>query len=142
MIIPDVNLLVYAHNESSGYFKSANKWWRSVLVGEETVLLPWVVMSGFIRVTASKALVSPVSIEQSSAIVEQWLEQSNVSIIEPGSKHLQLIRELSKSSNMPGTKLTDLQIAALAIEHSATIYTHDTDFLRISGIKVEFPLKS
>lgn len=142
MIIPDVNILVYAHSRGSIFFERANEWWKELLFNpNETILLPWVVVSGFLRATGSRALVHPISLSASLEIVEQWLSFPTVSIIEPGDHHIQLIRQLSEQSQMQSSKLTDIQIAALAIEHRATVATHDRDFLRFSGMRVIFPLE-
>jgi hypothetical protein len=35
----------------------------------------------------------------------------------------------------------DAHLAALAIEHGATLCTNDRDFARFQGLKVEYPLQ-
>jgi predicted nucleic acid-binding protein len=43
--------------------------------------------------------------------------------------------------NARGALIMDAHLAALAIEHGATLCTNDRDFLRFAGLKVEFPLQ-
>ena len=49
MIIPDLNLLVYAHNEGTPYHDPARRWWEGLVNGTERVGVPWVVSAGFVR---------------------------------------------------------------------------------------------
>ena len=46
MIVPDVNLLVYAHNPDSPLHGAARRWWEGLLGGAENVGVPWVVATG------------------------------------------------------------------------------------------------
>lgn len=50
MLIPDANLLIYAHDSSSPDHGAAKKWWEAVLSGDEPVGLPWVVLLAFARI--------------------------------------------------------------------------------------------
>ena len=46
MIVPDLNLLIYAVNEESPLHQTARTWWESVMNGAEGIGLPWVVTRG------------------------------------------------------------------------------------------------
>ena len=48
MIIPDVNLLLYAYDAASPFHGRATSWWQACLRGTEPVGLAHVVMFGFI----------------------------------------------------------------------------------------------
>ena len=50
MIIPDINLLLHAHNSAYRRHRSAREWWETLLNGTGSVGLPWVSILGFIRV--------------------------------------------------------------------------------------------
>ena len=49
MIISDLNLLVYAHNQSDERHTAAREWWEAALNGDEPVGLAWVTLLGFVR---------------------------------------------------------------------------------------------
>ena len=49
VIVPDLNLLVYAYNDAAPHHDSARRWWEGLLNGEERVGVPWVVSTGFVR---------------------------------------------------------------------------------------------
>lgn len=46
MIIPDVNLLLYASNKDSAFYERSREWLVSAFEGQEAVGLPWVVLLG------------------------------------------------------------------------------------------------
>ena len=49
MIVPDVNLLIYAYTERAPEHETARRWLESLFNGTEEVGLPWLVTVGFIR---------------------------------------------------------------------------------------------
>ena len=53
MIVPDVNLLLYAYDATSRFHGAAAAWWRACLSGSEPVGLPPVVVFAFLRVGTS-----------------------------------------------------------------------------------------
>jgi hypothetical protein len=53
MIIPDINLLLYAYDSSSPFHAKAAAWWRACLSGTEAVGLAQVVVFGFVRVATN-----------------------------------------------------------------------------------------
>ncbi|MFM7641512.1 MAG: hypothetical protein ACKO45_08180 [Cyanobium sp.] len=49
MILPDVNLLVYAHNADAPLHGQARHWWETCLDGSRPVGIAWVVAVGFVQ---------------------------------------------------------------------------------------------
>ena len=63
MIVPDVNLLLYAHDSASRRHQAAREWWEALMNGTQTVGLPWIAILGFIRIsTHAKILDSPLDV--------------------------------------------------------------------------------
>lgn len=58
MIIPDINLLVYAYDNGAAQHDDARRWWEELLSGEEEVGLPWIVSTGFVRLMSNPRAVS------------------------------------------------------------------------------------
>ena len=62
MIVPDLNLLVYAYNADAPQHDAARRWWEACLSGATSVGLAWAVMMGYVRVMTSRAvLLEPIS---------------------------------------------------------------------------------
>jgi len=103
VIIPDVNLLVYAHNRSTVLHEKARAWWEDFINREQPVALPWAVTLGFVRlVTHPSVLVSPLAPHDALAHVRIWFEQPSVRIVEPGPRHVALLDELFQATGVGG----------------------------------------
>ena len=141
MIIPDINLLVYAYNQAVREHPIAKTWWETLLNDSIPVGIPWVVSIGFIRIaTHPRVLQTPVSADRASQIVQSWLDCSNVIIPEPGDKFSKIFLNQFNSLGTAGNLTTDAYLAALAIESQSTLASNDTDFARFEGLKWENPL--
>lgn len=144
MIIPDINLLVYAYNADAPFHHEAKRWWENLLNNRfAPVGLPWAVSLGFIRVmTSPKILLSPLYPQEAIHYVQSWILRSNVEVLVAGERHLPILLDLTKEIGTAGPMTTDLHIAALAIEYQAIVHSIDTDFSRFSGLRWINPLGS
>jgi len=142
VIAPDVNLLVYAFDQLSPFHEPAKAWLETVLSGTESVGLAWNVLIGFLRISTNPALRKPLTIEQALDLVALWLAQPNVVIIEPGPRHLELLRDLLIPVGTGRNLSSDAHLAAIALEHGAEVYSADTDFDRFPGLRWHNPLAS
>jgi uncharacterized protein len=141
MIIPDVNLLVFAHNRAAGGHERARAWWEDLVEREQPIGLAWAVMLGFVRlVTHPSVLVRPLAPVAALGHVRGWLDQASVRIVEPGPRHMDLLGELSGSTGVAGSLTTDTHLAALAIEHQAELHSNDADFARFPGLRWRNPI--
>jgi uncharacterized protein len=141
MILPDVNLLLYAVFDATPEHRAAARWWTSVLNGPEEVALVAPALFGFIRIaTSPRVYADPLGLEEAVAQVEEWLGRPQVRVLVPGPRYLSLAFGLLRASGAGGNLTTDAQLAAYALENSATLYSNDTDFLRFAGLKVVNPL--
>lgn len=136
MIIPDLNLLIYAHDNQTTQHVRAKQWWEDSLSGNEAVGMPWVVVLGFIRLTTSKKVFTkPLSMSQCLNIIASWRLQKNYNELLPGAEHYKIFSRLLIESEAGSNLTTDAHLAALAIEYQATLYSNDNDFARFSGLK-------
>ena len=141
MILPDLNLLVYAYNSDAPGHRRAKVWWESCLSETRPVGLPWVVILGYLRLTTSRrVLVDPFTTPEALGHIRSWLERPQVQILQPGSRHLDLIDSLLQDAQAAGDLTTDVHLAALAIEHQAELNTNDGDFSRFPGLRWTNPL--
>lgn len=141
MIIPDVNLLVYAHNRAAAGHERARAWWADILEREQSVGLPWAVMLGFVRlVTHPAVLVAPLAPLSALGYVRDWLEEPCVRLVEPGPRHLGLLEEMIRATGVAASLTTDTHLAALAIEHQAELHSNDADFGRFPGLRWRNPI--
>jgi len=141
VIIPDINLLVYAHNKAAALHAPARDWWEELIGRQQPVGLAWVVAFGFVRlVTHPAVLTMPLSPADALARVRGWLAQPEVRLIDPGPRHLQLVDDLFRATSVAGSLTTDTHLAALAIENQAELHSNDADFSRFPGLRWVNPL--
>jgi len=143
VILPDVNLLVYAYNRDARHHRECRAWWERLLSSSEPVGLPWAVSCGFIRLmTHPSILVRPLDPSRAVAHVGSWLARPNVEVLDPGPRHLQLLDRLLADLGVAGNLTTDAHLAALAIEHQCELHSNDADFGRFSGLRWRDPLQA
>ena len=141
MRVPDLNLLIYAIDRSSHSHAAAVRWWNGLLSGSETVGLPWAVLLGFVRLTTNPRVVrSPLTAGEALDYVDRWLASPVTTVIEPTQRHPALLRELLRSTGTAANLVADAHLAALAIEHGATLCSADHDFGRFRGLDWTDPL--
>jgi toxin-antitoxin system PIN domain toxin len=142
VIVPDVNLLLYAIDSSSPFHAAARAWWEACLSGSEPVGLTHPVALGYVRVgTSARAFRDPLSLAEATAHVQSWLERSVTRVLEPASDHLERVFALLAAAGSSGGNLvTDAEIAAMALAHNGVVHTADRDFCRFPGLRTHFPL--
>jgi len=141
VILPDVNLLVYAYAAQAPQHAVARTWWERTVGSREPVGLPWAVSLGFLRLMTHPAVLStPMRPGEALAALESWHQRPNVYVLEPGPRHLSLLRGLLESLGLAGNLTTDAHLAALAIEHGCVLASNDADFGRFPGLRSVNPL--
>lgn len=142
MIVPDINLLLYAYDRDSPFHDRAREWWQSCMSGEEAVGFTHATIFGFIRIsTNARIFPSPLTVAQASAHVDEWLERRVSQVLEPQTDyHRQVIELLETAGGTAGNLVSDAQIAALARAYRAVVHTSDRDFLRFRDVRCLFPL--
>jgi len=139
--LADVNLLLYAVDESSPRNKTARTWLEERLSGTETFAFSWSVLLAFLRLgTNPRVFDTPLEPIEAFDLVDSWLAQPNVTVVHPTERHSALLRELLEPLGVAGNLVADAHLAALAIEHGAELCSADADFSRFPGLRWENPL--
>src|SRR5262245_45123849 len=142
MKIVDTNLLVYAYVPALDPHAAARRWFEQALVEDEAIGLAWPSILGFIRVVTNQRIFRvPLPVDRAVAVVDDWLQQQAVELVLPTPRHWTALREMLVSGQARGPLTSDGHLAALAVEHGATIYTTDRDFARFPGVRVVNPLQ-
>ncbi len=143
MIIPDINLLVFAYNSDAPYHSAAREWWETCLSEGRTIGLPWVVCLGFVRIMTSRVvLTDPMTPLEALGHVGSWLERPQARELVPGPRHLEILTEVMTALGASGRLTTDAHLASLAIETQAELHSNDADFSRFPGLRWKNPLAS
>jgi toxin-antitoxin system PIN domain toxin len=140
MLLVDANVLIHAVNEASREHASARDWLRQALLGSEAVAFAWTVALAFLRLSTHPAVFPrPLSVTRAASILETWLEGPPAVMLEPTRRHLPLMRGLLERTGTAGNLVGDAHLAALALEHGATVVSFDRDFARFEGVALLRP---
>jgi toxin-antitoxin system PIN domain toxin len=141
MKLLDLNVLIYAMDESSPRHEAARNWLDKTLSGGDTVAFAWHVLVGFIRLTTRAAIFArPLTVDESFDVVDGWLGQPCVTVAHPTDRHATVLRGLLAPLGAAGNLTSDAHLAALAIEHGAELCSTDVDFSRFAGVRWIDPL--
>lgn len=142
MKIPDVNLLIYALDDTSARHDAARAWLDATLSASEDVGFAWIVLLAVLRLTTKAAVfANPLRPEEALDVIDGWLAQPCASVIQPTSRHLAILRGLLTPLGTGGNLTSDAHLAALAIEHGGVLCSSDTDFSRFPGLTWLDPLR-
>jgi uncharacterized protein len=143
VIIPDVNLLLYAYNRASDEHLVVKKWLEDTFSDpRETLAFPWAVLLSFVRIATNPRLFpKPLSTVEALEILTTLLSRKNACTINPGERHFEILSDLIVRNRLPSSAISDAHLAALAMECGATFASADTDFRRFDGLKLFNPLQ-
>lgn len=142
MKLLDANVLLYAYNKDSIHHETCRLWLERAFSAPEPIALPWQTLLAFIRIaTNPRVSTTPLTGEQACAIVSRWFEHPNVTIVTAAERFWTILRELIREAHVSGPLVTDAALAALALEHGATLCSTDRDFRRFRGLELIDPLE-
>jgi toxin-antitoxin system PIN domain toxin len=143
VILVDANLLLYAYSPRAEQHERARVWLEQVLVGPETVGLPWSSILAFLRIaTNPRVFERPLSVAEAAIVITSWLAEPSVALVGPGERYWEILRDLLTEAQVSGPLVSDAALAALAIECGATLVTTDRDFTRFHGLRHANPLQT
>jgi len=143
VIIPDVNVLVYAFRADSPHYADYRQWLQRTVVGTEPVGLTDLTTSGFLRVATNRRVYpDPAPVSTACGFVSRLLEAPRVRWIgESRSSWRQFSRLVERDSAITGNKVPDAYLAATAVAHGARIATADRGFARYPGVQFFDPCR-
>lgn len=141
MKLPDINLLVYAADDSSRHYAQARPWLEGTLSGTEEVGFAWMVLLGFLRISTNPAAFgNALSPDLAFEYIDSWLDSPVATVVHPSERHAGHMRDLLMPLGTAGNLTNDAHLAALAIEHGAELCSSDNDFSRFEGVRWINPL--
>jgi hypothetical protein len=141
MILPDVNLLLYAYDAASPFHSAAASWWSDCLSGSEPIGFCPAVLFAFIRIgTSARAFAEPMTVNEAASHIEGWLEQPVSQIIDVDLDDIRTVLNLLRTAGAGGNLTADAQVASLALRHQAVVHSADSDFARFPEVRWHNPL--
>ena len=136
MILPDVNVLLYAFRADSVEHQRYREWLQSVVNGPEAYGMSEQVLCSLIRIsTHPKIYVHPSRVEDVARFTQVLMHRPNVTLIRTGERHWNIFVQLCRQSDARGNLIQDAWFAALAIESGCEWITTDRDYARFAGLR-------
>jgi uncharacterized protein len=143
MILVDANLLLYAYDPAAAQHDASRVWLEATLSGSSLVRFSSLTVWAFLRIaTNPRVFERPLSMAEAEHHVSSWLAQPSAGVLEPGERHWEILQQLTREGQASGPLVMDAALAAIAIEHGATLCTTDRDFARFPGLIWTNPIAS
>ena len=140
MLLPDVNVLVYAHRVDSDRHDDNARWLTATATGTQPFALSELVLSGFLRVVTNRRIFRvPSTTVLALEFVDQLASRPTCRLVRPGPRHFGIFTDLLRNHSASGGLVANAYHAALAIELGCTWVTNDTDFARFDGLTWRTP---
>jgi uncharacterized protein len=140
MILPDVNVLIYAFRRDVPEHALCKPWLERIVSGDTLFGISTLALAALVRVTTNTRLQPSSSPrEEAFAFCDQLMSQPHCQIVEPGERHWGIFKRLCGEADIRGPRVTDAWYAALAIEWGCEWITLDRDFARFPGLKWSLP---
>jgi len=135
MILPDVNVLIYAFRSDTARHSVCKRWLDRLVQGEAQFAVSPLALSAVARiVTNPRIFRQPSPIEDAFAFCDNLLGQPHCDAVRPGQRHWSIFTRVCLEADIRGPRVSDAWFAALAIEHGCLWITYDRDYARFPDL--------
>jgi len=141
VILPDVNVLLYAFRTDLPEHAACRRWLEDALNADAAYGMSPQVLASVIRVaTHPRIFARPSRLSDVMAFASVLLAQPHCQVIQPGPRHWDIFSRLCQQAKATGNLVQDAWLAALAMEYGCEWITTDRDFARFDGLRWRSPL--
>ena len=142
MILIDANILLHAYDSESPHHEASRQWLETEFSSGRPIGFCLVTLLAFVRIASDLRIYTrPLTPAGACLLVDEWLSQPNVRLLQPGPRSWTLLGETCEKGQAKGAMVMDAHLAALALEHGASIATTDRDFMRFPEVELVNPIK-
>jgi toxin-antitoxin system PIN domain toxin len=138
VILPDVNVLVYAYRPEALRHDAYATWLEDVVAGREPLALHDAVLSGFLRVVTNPRIFpdEPTPTSVALEFVHRLLRAKRARWMPSGHRTWDVFGQLVEADRAIRANLVpDAHLAAAAIAHGCRLATTDRGFARFPGLR-------
>lgn len=129
MLMPDVNVLVYAHRRDEACHEAYRDWMNDLVARDEPFGLSVLAAVGFVRVVTNRRIFAePTPLPVALAAVDALAARRGCRLVGPGPRHWEIARKLCVATSATGKLVADAAHAAVAIENACEWVSRDGDF--------------
>jgi toxin-antitoxin system PIN domain toxin len=140
VILPDVNVLLYAFRRDDDRHDKVRRWLDGVVSGDAAYGVSPQTLASFVRIsTHPRIYVQPSSLSEALDFCEVLLAPEHCTIVRPGVRHWNIFTDLCRDARATGNLVQDAWFAALAIESGCEWISTDRDYARFPGLRWREP---
>ena len=140
MILPDVNVLLYAFRRDSQRHAEYHRWLENLINGDEAYGMAPQVLASVVRIsTHARIYRQPSKLEDALDFCRTLMQPDTCTVVRPGERHWEIFASLCRKSLAMGNLVQDAWFAALAIETGCQWVTTDRDYARFPGLRWSTP---
>jgi len=141
VILPDVNVLLYAFRRDSPTHAAYHRWLEATINGPAAYGISPQVLASVIRISTHPHIyVQPSTLHEAIEFCRSLLTPDTCTVIYPGDRHWDIFVDLCRKSGATGNLIQDAWFAALAIESGCEWATTDHDYSRFPGLRWRTPV--
>ncbi len=140
MILPDVNILLYAFRSDAPDHTAYRNWLMEVVNGEAAYGIAPQVLSALVRISTHRRIyAAPSQLGEALEFCRLLMQMRHCTLVQPGERHWAIFADLCRGANAAGNLVQDAWLAALAIESGCEWITTDRDYARFPGLRWRTP---
>ena len=140
MILPDVNILLYAFRSDASRHMEYRQWLLETLNADTAYGVSPQVLCSVMRISTNRRVfVQPSQLEEVVRFCRLLTETTTCTLIEPGERHWEIFLDLCLKAKAKGNLVQDAWFAALAIESGCEWITTDGDYAKFPGLQWRKP---
>jgi toxin-antitoxin system PIN domain toxin len=137
VIVPDVNVLVYAHRADAAQHERYAEWLAGVVAGADELGLVEAALTGFLRVvTHPRIFAEPATSAEALAFVAALRGGEQARTLAATEATWQHFADIASADRqVRGVLVPDAWLAAMARSHGGRVATADRGFARFPGLR-------
>ena len=141
MILPDVNVLLYAFRRDAPRHVEYRDWLNETINGDSAYGMAPQVLASLVRISTHRRIyVHPSTPAEALAFCDALLQPNHCTVVQPGAHHWGIFQDLCRTSRVTGNLVQDAWFAALAIESGCEWITTDRDYAQFAALRWRAPL--
>ena len=137
----DVNLLLYASDESSDRHTAARRFLQSCAANPEVLCLTWPTLMSYLRVaTHPRIFATPLAPGEALGNVSALLALPHARAVAEIDGFLEAYARVVRDISVRGNLVPDAHVATILFQHGVrTLYSNDRDFRKFEFLDVKNP---
>lgn len=137
----DVNVLLYASDQSSGHHLRARRFVESCAAGPEILCLAWPTLMSYLRIATHPRIFSaPLPPSDALGNIAALIGLPHVRAVSELDGFVDAYKHVTGETPVRGNLVPDAHIAAILLQHGVrTLYSNDRDFRKFPSIDLRDP---